>query len=156
MALSAFGTAGDDCQLETIVSPGGLTWTIERTDCLISAIIGPGGRTTTLNMTLWIVLAMGVLTDLPIRQVFKHASRMRMGERSPHRSSLCVARQRLGVAPVRTLFRSTARPLARPETIGGFYKGFLLAGIDGVIYNTPDTPASEKAYPRPSGDDRPV
>lgn len=110
--------------------------------------------TLTLNVSLWIVLAMGVLTDLPIRQVFKHARRMRMGETSPHRSSLCIARQRLGVAPVRALFRSTVRPLARPETIGGFYKGFRLVGIDGVIYNTPDTPANEKAFGRPSGGDR--
>ncbi len=110
--------------------------------------------TLTLNVTLWIVLAMGVLTDLPIRQVFKYARRMRMGETSPHRSSLCIARQRLGVAPARALFRSKVRPLARPETIGGFYKGFRLVGIDGVIYNTPDTPANEKAFGRPSGGDR--
>ena len=46
----------------------------------------------THEVTLWIVLAMGILTDLPIRQVFKHARRLRVGEDSPHRSSLCVAR----------------------------------------------------------------
>ena len=86
----------------------------------------------TLEVTLWIVLAMGVLTDLPIRQVFKQARRMRCGEKSSDRSSLCVARQRLGVAPVRALFESTVHPLARPDTIGGFYKGLRLVGIDGV------------------------
>src|SRR4051812_14644135 len=58
----------------------------------------------THEVVLWVVLAMGVLTDLPIRQVFKAARRLRKGEESPHRSSLCVARQRLGVAPVRHLF----------------------------------------------------
>jgi hypothetical protein len=88
----------------------------------------------TLEVTLWIVLAMGVLTDLPIRQVFKQARRMRCGEKSSDRSSLCVARQRLGVAPVRALFESTVHPLARPDTIGGFYKGLRLVGIDGAYH----------------------
>src|SRR4051794_14040055 len=50
----------------------------------------------THEIVLWVVLAMGLLTDLPIRQVFKAARRLRKGEASPHRSSLCVARQRLG------------------------------------------------------------
>jgi len=104
----------------------------------------------THEVTLWIVLAMGILTDLPIRQVFKHARRLRVGERS----SLCVARKRLGVAPVRHLFQNTVRPLAQPDTPGAFYRGFRLVAIDGVVYNTPDTEANEKAFGRPSGGDR--
>ncbi len=32
----------------------------------------------THEVMLWVVLAMGILTDLPIRQVFKHARRLRM------------------------------------------------------------------------------
>jgi hypothetical protein len=78
---------------------------------------------------------MGLLTDLPIRQVFKHARRLRQGEESPHRSSLCVARQRLGVAPVRQLFARVVRPLARPDTPGAFYRGWRLMGIDGVVFD---------------------
>ena len=108
----------------------------------------------THEVTLWVVLAMGILTDLPIRQVFKHARRLRVGEDSPHRSSLCVARGRLGVAPLRELFRTTVRPLAQPDTPGAFYRGFRLVAIDGVVYNTPDTEANEKAFGRPSGGDR--
>jgi len=106
------------------------------------------------EVMLWIVLAMGVFTDLPIRQVFKHARRFRRAELSPHRSSLCLARQRLGVAPVRHLFETTVRPLAQPETPGAFYHGFRLVAIDGVIYNTPDTEANDRAFGRPSGGDR--
>ncbi len=108
----------------------------------------------THEVTLWIVLAMGILTDLPIRQVFKHARRLRVGEDSPHRSSLCVARKRLGVAPLRELFRTTVRPLAQKDTPGSFYRGYRLVAIDGVVYNTPDTEANEKAFGRPSGGDR--
>ncbi len=105
---------------------------------------GRGGRRAcqlTYEVTVWIVLAMGILTDLPIRQVFKHARRLRVGEDSPHRSSLCVARKRLGVAPLRELFRTTVRPLAQPDTPGAFYRGFRLVAIDGVVYNTPDRQA---------------
>ena len=41
------------------------------------------------RVMLWVVLAMGVLTDLPLRQVFKHARRMRPGDKTPSRSNLC-------------------------------------------------------------------
>src|SRR5271166_3047047 len=104
----------------------------------------------THEVVLWVVLAMGLLTDLPIRQVFKAARRLRVGEVSPHRSSLCVARQRLGIAPVRHLFLKVVRPLARPETPGGFYRGFRLMGIDGVVFDVPDSAANAAAFGRPS------
>ena len=92
------------------------------------------------RVMLWIVLAMGVLTHLPIRQVFKHARRMRSGEKTPARSSLCEARQRLGVAPVRRVFDLVVRPLATAHTPGGFYKGLRPMGIDGTVQDVPDTP----------------
>jgi hypothetical protein len=100
---------------------------------------------------LWIVFAMGVLTHLPIRQVFKHARRMRSGEKTPSRSNLCEARQRLGVEPVRRVFDLVVRPLATPQTPGGFYKGLRPMGIDGTVEDVPDTPANEKRFGRSSG-----
>lgn len=103
---------------------------------------------------MWVVLAMGLLTDLPIRQVFKHARRLRQGERTPHRSSLCVARQRLGVGPMRQLFHHVVRPRARPETPGAFYGGWRLMGIDGVINDVPDSDVNAAAFGRPSGGTR--
>lgn len=106
----------------------------------------------THEVMLWVVLAMGILTDLPIRQVFKHARRLRVGEEAPHRSSLCVARQRLGVAPVRRLFQQVVHPLAKPDTPGGFYRGMRLMGIDGTVLDVPDSPANAKTFGRPSGD----
>jgi hypothetical protein len=110
--------------------------------------------TLTHEVVLWIVLAMGLLTDLPIRQVFKHARRLRQGEVSPHRSSLCVARQRLGVAPVRHLFAQVVRPLAEPETPGAFYRGLRLMGVDGTVLDVPDSPANAAAFARPSAGPR--
>jgi hypothetical protein len=110
--------------------------------------------TLTHDVVLWVVLAMGLLTDLPIRQVFKFARRLRKGEESPHRSSLCVARQRLGVAPVRQLFAQVVRPLADPGTPGAFYHGLRLMGIDGVVFDVPDSAANDAAFGRPSAGPR--
>lgn len=103
------------------------------------------------RVTLWVVLAMGVLTDLPIRQVFKHARRMQAGDNTPSRSNLCEARQRLGAAPVRRVFDLVVKPLATPGTRGAFYKGLRLMGIDGTVLDVPDTPANEAHFGRSSG-----
>ena len=103
------------------------------------------------RVMLWIVLAMGLLTHLPIRQVFKHAHRMRPNEKTPSRSNLCEARQRLGVEPVRRVFELVVHPLATPETPGAFYKGYRLMGIDGTVMDVPDSPANEERFGRSSG-----
>src|ERR1700737_5006847 len=67
------------------------------------------------RVMLWVVLAMGLLTDLPIRQVFKHARRMQAGDQTPSRSNFCEARQRLGVEPVKRVFELVVKPLATPQ-----------------------------------------
>lgn len=103
------------------------------------------------RVMFWVVLAMGVLTHLPSRQVFKHARRMRLGEKTPSRSNLCEARQRLGAAPVRRVFDLVVRPLATPHTPGAFYKGLRAMGIDGTVLDAPDTPANAERFGRSSG-----
>jgi len=105
----------------------------------------------THEIMLWVVLAMGILTDVPLRQVFKHARRLRKGEPTPPRNTLCKARRRLGVAPLRHLFAQVAQPLATPQTPGGFYQGLRLVGLDGTAYDIPDSPANVKAFGRPRG-----
>lgn len=106
------------------------------------------------EVMMWVVLAMGLLTDLPIRQVFKHARRLRGGESTPQRSSLCVARQRLGVAPLRHLFSQIVQPLAEPDTPGAFYKGLRLMGVDGTVLNVPDSAINARVFGRPSSGER--
>jgi Insertion element 4 transposase N-terminal/Transposase DDE domain len=105
----------------------------------------------THEIMLWIVLALGIFTDVPIRQVFKRARRLRQGELSPPRSSLCEARQRLGVEPVAQLYRRVARPLATPTTPGAFFRGWRLMGFDGTHLDAPDTPANRLAFHRANG-----
>jgi hypothetical protein len=135
--------------LEQVIRPDDLrqaltaTGRVNTCDCVL-----------TYEVILWVVLAMGLLTDLPIRQVFKHARRLRAGEPSPGRSNLCMARRRLGVAPVRHLFGRVVRPLARPETPGAFYHGLRLMGIDGVVLDVPDSAANAATFGRPSAGPR--
>jgi len=105
----------------------------------------------THEVVLWLVLAMGLFTDVPIRQVFKLSRALRVGEIHPHRSSLCVARRRLGAGPLRHLFAQVVRPSARPETPGAFYRGMRLVGIDGTVLDLPDSAANASAFGRPSG-----
>lgn len=115
---------------------------------LIRQVLGATGRVNgracvlTQEVMLWIVVAMGLFTNMPIRQVFRHARRMGAGGQCPARSSLCVARQRLGVEPVQALHKAVVRPLATPETPGAFYRGWRLMGIDGVVLDVPDSAAN--------------
>jgi hypothetical protein len=103
------------------------------------------------RVMLWVVLAMGILTHLPIRQVFKFTRRMRSGDKTPSRSNLCEARQRLGVEPVQRVFERVVRPLGTPKTPGAFYKGLRPMGIDGTVMDVPDTPANDQRFGRSSG-----
>ena len=65
-----------------------------------------------------------------------------------------MARQRLGIAPVRHLFEQIVHPLARPETPGAFYRGHRLVGLDGTVYDVPDSDANASAFSRSSAGPR--
>jgi len=95
------------------------------------------------QVMIWVVLAMGLFTDLPIRQVFKACRRIRKGDALPLRSTLCEARQRLGSQPLVDLHRIVVSPLATPQTLGAFYKGLRKVAIDGSIYDAPDCEAHQ-------------
>jgi Insertion element 4 transposase N-terminal/Transposase DDE domain len=105
----------------------------------------------THSIMLYLVLAMGLLTNLSIRQVFKRSRFGRYQEETPNRSSLCEARQRLGLEPLVQLAAQVIRPLATAQTPGAFYKGWRLMGCDGVVFDVPDSDANAAAFHRASG-----
>jgi hypothetical protein len=76
---------------------------------------------------------------------------LRQHEPSPPRNTLCVARQRLGVAPLLYVHNALVRPLATAPTPGAFYQGRRLVGLDGTTLDLPDSPANAKAFGRPKG-----
>jgi Insertion element 4 transposase N-terminal/Transposase DDE domain len=135
--------------LEQVIRPDDIQQALQAT-----GRVSPRRCVLTFEITLWVVLAMGLLTDLSIRQVFKHARKLRAGEESPGRSNLCMARQRLGVAPLRQLFGQVVHPLARPDTPGAFFHGLRLMGLDGTVYDVPDSEANTAAFSRPSAGPR--
>ena len=132
--------------LEQVIPQGEVLQVLRDTGCLDNRRC-----TLTFEVTCWLVLAMGILTEMPLRQVFKAARRLLPGDWDPDRSSLCKARQRLGPAPLRLLFQRLARPLAKPHTPGAFYKGWRLVCLDGAVYNVPDSPANAAAFGYPKG-----
>jgi hypothetical protein len=105
----------------------------------------------THEVMLGVVLAMGLFTHLSIRQVFKQCRRFRKGEYTPCRSSLCQARQRLGVEPVKYLHKEVVRPLATADTPGAFFHGLRLMAFDGTVLDVPDSEANATAFGRSSG-----
>lgn len=123
--------------LEKVISPESIRQALQAT-------LRVNGRACELTheVMLWVVLAMGLLTHLPIRQVFRHARRLRMGEKCPARSSLCMARQRLGLEPLQQLYATVVRPLATPATPGAFYRGWRLMAIDSTVMDVPDSEAN--------------
>jgi hypothetical protein len=96
----------------------------------------------------WLVVAMGLYADLSIPQVWRrlHPS---TDEPEPAESAFTQARQRLGVAPLRQLFEEFARPMATHQTVGAFYRGWRLMGLDSTVLDLPDTPANARAFGRP-------
>ena len=105
----------------------------------------------THEVMMWVVLAMGLLTHMPIRQVFKQCRRFREKEKTPCRSGLCAARQRLGVEPMKFLHEQLVRPLATPDTPGAFYHGLRRMAIDSTVLDVPDSEANALAFKRSSG-----
>lgn len=132
--------------LEQVIGPGMVEQALQETACFDSR-----DCKLTREVTFWVILAAGILTNLPIRQVFKFARTLRFGETTPHRSSLCIARQRLGLAPVRRLFELLVRPLATLATRGAFHRHLRLVAIDGTVMNVPDSHANARAFGRCGG-----
>jgi hypothetical protein len=66
----------------------------------------------------------------------------------PTSGAISQARARLGEAPLRRLFERVAVPLARRGTIGGWYHGWRVMAIDGVVLDVPDTPENSAAFGR--------
>lgn len=132
--------------LRSIISPQQVQEAVQD-----SGRVNPRACTLSHEVTTWILLAMSLLTDLPIRSVFQHARRLTPNDSIPTRSALCQARRRLGIAPVRRLFDRVVRPLTDAQTPGATCGGRRLVGMDDTRYDVPDTLANEAAFGRPSG-----
>ena len=99
------------------------------------------------DQVVWLVIALSLFSrdSIPMAWRRLHPSSDRP---EPDESAFAKARRRLGVAPLRELFRELARPMAAPGTPGAFYRSWRLMGIDGTTLDMPDTPANERIFGR--------
>lgn len=97
---------------------------------------------------VWFVIGLGLFATDCYRQVFRWLNRFRK-KSIPQRTTLCEARQRLGVAPLRWLMDKVVKLLATLTTPGAFYRGLRLMAMDGFVVDLPDTPDNERIFGRP-------
>jgi Insertion element 4 transposase N-terminal/Transposase DDE domain len=104
-------------------------------------------RRLTAGSVVWLVIALSLFADHSVPQVWRHLHPA-TDRREPDDSAFTKARRRLGVAPLRDLFRDVADAHAPAGTPGAFYRGWRLMGIDGTTFDMPDTPANERVFGR--------
>jgi hypothetical protein len=97
---------------------------------------------------IWFVVALGLFCRDSYRQVFKWLQPFRR-HHTPGRSTLCEARQRLGIAPLSYLADQVIQLQATPQTPQTFYRGLRLMALDSFVVDLPDSPANDHAFGRP-------
>lgn len=97
---------------------------------------------------VWFVIGLGLFCTDCYRQVFRWLNRFRPGG-APGRSTLCEARHRLGVAPLRWLMDAVVKLWGTLQTPECFYCGMRLMALDGFLVDVPDTPDNDRIFGRP-------
>ena len=104
---------------------------------------------------VWFVIALGLFCRDSYRQVFKSLQPFRR-RGTPGRSTLCEARQRLGVAPLHHLVADVIRLQATPATPGAFYRGLRLMAVDSFVLDVADSLANARVFARPGSSRSPA
>lgn len=97
---------------------------------------------------VWFVIALGLFCGDCYRQVYRWLQPFRR-RGVPGRSTLCEARQRLGVAPLGWLLQRVVRLLGTAQTPGVFYRGLRLMALDGFVVDVPDSAGNARVFGRP-------
>jgi len=96
---------------------------------------------------IWFVIGLGLFCGDCYRQIYRWLVPWVKGD-VPGRSTLCEARQRLGVAPLVCLSQQVVHLLGSPEVPGCYYQGLRRMVIDGFKLTVPDTPACSRVFGR--------
>lgn len=97
---------------------------------------------------LGFVVGIGLFSPDSYRQVFKWLQPFRRTG-TPGRSTLCMARQRLGVAPLRRLLERVVGLLATPATPDAFHRQYRLMGLDGFVVDLADSAPNARVFGHP-------
>ena len=104
------------------------------------------------RVVVYLLLAAGLFTEIGLCQVWTRlcAGLSGMSVPVPTASAVTAARVRVGVAPLRALFDLLRGPetgtARRSGRVGVFWRGRLVAAIDGTILCCPDTPANLSVF----------
>ena len=108
------------------------------------------------EVVMYLVIALALFHGAACREVLRHLMeglaflwRGSTALRVANKASIAGARIRLGEAPVRELYRQSARPLAVRGQPGAFRWGKRLVSIDGSTLPVGDTAANAAAFGRP-------
>jgi hypothetical protein len=90
-------------------------------------------------------MLLGLQMDLPYGEVFKSLEAvyeelgLERPEEFPSEAAMVKARKRLGFEPLKNLFEQVVSQQPRPKSPNAYYKGLLLTGIDGTIFDVEDS-----------------
>jgi transposase IS4-like protein/DDE family transposase len=107
------------------------------------------------SFMVWFVIALGLFCRDSYRQVFKWLQPFRR-QGTPGRSTLCEARQRLGVAPLHWLMHPVVELQATADTPGAFYDGLRLMALDSFVTDVADSMANARVFGRPGSSRSPA
>lgn len=126
---------------------------------LVSGVLRETGRQEQRNRLLparvvvHFVLALSLFSRDPYEEVMRKLVQglkvMRIWKvdwQVPTTAALSKARMRLGVDPLREIFRRVAVPCAMQSTAGAWSRGRRLMAIDGVEFDIPDAPANAEHF----------
>jgi Transposase DDE domain/Insertion element 4 transposase N-terminal len=99
---------------------------------------------------VWFMIALGLFSGDCYRQIYRWLQPWRR-KGMPNRSTICEARHRLGIWPLRQLAHQAVQCQATRKTPGAFHRNMRLMGIDGFVVDVPDTKANDKVFGRPHG-----
>ena len=114
------------------------------------------------DQVVWIVIGMALLRDRSIQEVVHHLRLVLPGRAPGSRratatsSAVVQARDRLGVAPLATLFEQTASRWARASADTHRWRGLAVYGVDGSASRTRPRTTRPSVGPRPVAAARPA
>jgi hypothetical protein len=101
------------------------------------------------EQTIWLVLGMAVMRDLPITAVARQlevALPAPDGSRTVASSALTQARARLGPEPMEWLFLRSAEEWANRSADADRWRGLALYGVDGTTLRVADSPENRAHF----------
>lgn len=101
------------------------------------------------EQTVWLVLGMALLRDLPVTMVARQldvALPAPDGSRTVASSALTQARARLGAEPMEWLFLRSAEEWANRSADADRWRGLALYGVDGTTLRVADSPENRAHF----------